>query len=817
MKSLFIFILSLSSLLTSAQEFVGPFNSWVQIHPGDDIQAAFNKIKAQNRPSTVVYVNPGVYSITATLHMDFAMNVSIIGADPATTIFQWNGEPNDTMLTMNGTAYSKLNRITFDGQNIAVLAVDQSWDGNYNNGYFDTGNEYADDVFKGVQAGVVGGQRGHGFAETSFVRCKFIKCGVAGAILGNFNALDIWFWNCLFDNCATGVTNEYGAGNFKIYNCVFRNSTVTDLKFRNTGEFSFRDNTSTGSNMFLDATFTANPSCITLQNNTIIDPIQTTCIRVSNQGPVSFYDNTIRSKQAGIVVSHQSWPGGNANFFAIGNKFNFPNHYQLTTSYIFDDKVEPNLSGLAEQALEPTPQNQNRPVFEIPLGSNESTIQSIVNQAMLLKGKRPIVHFPYGTYVANIIVGNDVQIVGDGYGDRWPTLINGKVVLNGTASLQDISIKNGGVVVNNNSTKMNHVMSVGNDVNVLAYSDISMYNSGVGSAKQKSIVVNGGHFLLFGSAQSDNALVTCEINGGQVMIRDAWYETSKANQYLNLIDGRFILEGGHVYNSIAPPLQFVINGGKATLLTTEINGNVNSIGETLAMSTFVFYLNHYTGNYVYYNGRVLDPNANTTGTGSNNAPDVGPTLTQAKIESHMLEARQTHTPSFTDFQLYRVWISNAPVGITAGSDFRPLPITFTSFTADCVNGKTLLSWGATGDYTKFGIERNGRVVATTTDKSFVIGGVGVFRVIAYNKDGSSTSSNYISSKCIATLKMFPNPTTGVIYVRSANGLITVTTMNGTILKKIRGVGLIPVDLTPYAAGTYIIKVDNISQKVVKVN
>jgi hypothetical protein len=55
------------------------------------------------------------------------------------------------MLYLNGNVWSRFDRLTFNGQSTAAVDVDQSWDGS--TGYFDTGNEYADDVFENADTG----------------------------------------------------------------------------------------------------------------------------------------------------------------------------------------------------------------------------------------------------------------------------------------------------------------------------------------------------------------------------------------------------------------------------------------------------------------------------------------------------------------------------------------------------------------------------------------------------------------------------------------------------------------------------------------
>src|SRR6266481_2726165 len=76
------------------------------------------------------------------------------------------GASGGTMLYLNGIAYSRFDRLTFNGSGLAGNLVDQSWDGTTGN--FDTGNEYTDDVFE------------NGVSGTSYgIRCGFLGQGCA--------------------------------------------------------------------------------------------------------------------------------------------------------------------------------------------------------------------------------------------------------------------------------------------------------------------------------------------------------------------------------------------------------------------------------------------------------------------------------------------------------------------------------------------------------------------------------------------------------------------------------------------------------------
>src|SRR4029453_7588030 len=247
-------------------EFLGPFPSWTNLKTAyraagngiaDDTDALQRSLDdlgtAQHSP--VLFVPAGTYRITRPLTLKFTINVSLVGEDPATTVIVWDGPEAGTMLHINGVAYSRFVRLTFAGKRRASIAVDQSWDNS--RPHFDTGNEYADDVFVDLEFGIHGGFKGHGFAETSIIRSTFLRNTRAGVALGNFKALDVWIWHSEFIDCATGVTNTSGAGNFHVYNSVFRDSTTADLSMGNTGGFSVRDSYSIGSREFFPGSFRA--------------------------------------------------------------------------------------------------------------------------------------------------------------------------------------------------------------------------------------------------------------------------------------------------------------------------------------------------------------------------------------------------------------------------------------------------------------------------------------------------------------------------------------------------------------------------------
>ena len=99
-----------------AEEFAGPFASWTQVQCGgvDDttmLQSALDRIGTPGN-SPVLYIKPGTCKIAATLSLLRRENVTLLGADPATTRVVWAGPPGRTMVDLNGVGHSRFGRIT---------------------------------------------------------------------------------------------------------------------------------------------------------------------------------------------------------------------------------------------------------------------------------------------------------------------------------------------------------------------------------------------------------------------------------------------------------------------------------------------------------------------------------------------------------------------------------------------------------------------------------------------------------------------------------------------------------------------------------
>ena len=610
------------SIPRSGDEFVGPFKSWLNAKDNfgakgngvsDDsnaLQTAFDAVAKGDRGATL-YLPPGIYLITRTLLMNYHINVSIIGADPATTMIKWGGAAHGTMMLVNGTAYSKFNRITFNGNRVANVGVEQSWD--FKKPNFDTGNEYADDVFTDLVFGINGGNLKYGFAETTILRDKFIRITAAGVSLGNFNALDIWIRDSYFQDCAVGVTNTYGAGNFRLYHNLFLNSTISDISIGNTGGFSVRDNTSIGSKQFFNARGSANPAITIIQGNTIIDPINTLAVTINNQGPTVFMNNIIRSRplaMGGPVA--QFVCGGQSTSYIAGNVFTVPNPVVADSDHIeYNDRVVSagSLNSLPRPILPGTEPHFNRQIFEVPAGASADVIQTVINKAALASGSRPIVHFSYGNYniAATLYIpkNSDIQLVGDGYGKATCLTWNGGgvgpiLVIAGPskATLRDISFKGSAsstnILITNADQKGSRVylqefIQMGGNqgliVDQLDHTTVLGYNVEF-SGLQKAVNVIGGRLaaagrpaegrtIIYSGAESSNRISHEVTNGANLMVQDTWYEGGNKSTFANLSgNGLFVADGDRISTPQQTDVPSVVMkdfSGKAVFVANNFN------------------------------------------------------------------------------------------------------------------------------------------------------------------------------------------------------------------------------------------------------
>jgi len=592
-------------------EFVGPFASWGDVKrdfdavgdgKADDtaaLQKALEALRQPNRKFAVLYLPAGNYRITRTLrllreHQDESQNIMILGEDPVTTVIRWDGPAGGVMFDYGGW-YSKVGRLTFDGAGTAGTAVAHGK-------RFATYDEFCDMVFRDVGFGIEAGAKGgEGIAETVVMRCRFLRCTVAGISLQNFNSLDWFIWFSTFEDCGDGVTNIHGAGNFYVYRSLFHHSKTADIHIGNTGYFSFRDNTSVGSHAFVAASLMNACSMMTIQGNTVVDT-EDVPISVDNLGPLLLLDNVIKSRaETAVQVRYM------AGFLSMGNTFAVQNPIRGQRSpRTVDDKIVEYGSIRAKLPSMPaTPPKHDRAVIEIPAGSHAEAIQKAIDTVAKQPGQRPVVHLPAGTYAINrtlvIPAGSNVQLTGDGVGTilQWTGDENGCVLRTpgpARATLRDLMINGNkaatGLVVENCDQVGSRVLmdqvnvgggkEVGLLIDRLQHTDVSLLNFNhsdqvlgvkvVGAAATTTNDPSSGRAVIFCGSSSNNELSYEVANGGRLLVRDTWYETGQFPRFLRAEGaGEFTLHGADVstvYRERDPMIEANDFHGKLSFLNT---------------------------------------------------------------------------------------------------------------------------------------------------------------------------------------------------------------------------------------------------------
>lgn len=605
------------------EDFAGPFPSWADVKrdfgavgdgKADDTAALQKALDTFMQKSYVLYLPAGTYRITNGLTMTSHMFASLVGEDPAKTIVKWDGGNEGIMLLCNGVRYSKIGRITWDGNKKPVTAVWHRWDGHTPNAA--TGLEHADEVFKDVAFGIRAGTPHFMDAECPVIRCVFERCSSAGVSIESFNALDWWVWHSRFTDCKVGVENfaegQYGGGNFHVYESVFRNSSDSDIKIGHTSYFGIRRNVSVGSKRFFVAgrpAFGAGTwapedtwgAQISLQGNTILDSQDPTPIRIGSSSSLFLLDNVILSRagvNAPVAVSDAP---GMPSIVAVGNTVTVTNAY-VTTGKITDiDTKVVSAKSISEPKpqLPAAPARAKRRVFEVPANATGDVVQATINEAAKLAGKKPIVHLPSGTYnlpsTLVIPANTDLQLVGDGQstvlqhsGSNSPAL---RILGPTHASLSDFvvyeygamtpAIRIEGVDQPDGLIFCDQVWASGNAygllVRDLTHTRVEMRGTqpGGGNDTYATINVDNSLVALFGAATSGNSCTYSVRNGGKLLVRDTWFEGG-APQFLNLSDtGSATFDGCKV--ACLPP------GGtdKPSLLVDGFRGNLTLVGLNL--------------------------------------------------------------------------------------------------------------------------------------------------------------------------------------------------------------------------------------------
>jgi Pectate lyase superfamily protein len=618
------------------EEFVGPFANWANVQTAcgatgngatDDTAAIQKCLSGLSATNPTIYFPPGTYLISKTLNLSAQQFVNVIGADPATTAIVWGGASGGAMPYLNGNAQSRFDRLTFNGKGKAGVDVDQSWNGS--TGYFDTENEYADDVFENAGVGFRCGNLGDGCAETSMLRDQFVSDSAAGVSMMNYNALDMFIWYSLFKNNGYGATNMYGAGNFHIFNSILEASAVADIGIGNAGIFNFRNNYSIGSKQFLCCGGAGTAYNITVEGNTILDTMSPLSIQVAGFGPLLLIDNIIRSSASvstGPVAQLQCCYAF-TDLFAMGNTFTASSpvdntngqgdghfYHSINNQVVARSTVNPVMPSLPG-----TPPNDNRKIFEVRAGSTAAQIQAMINSAAASGTTNPVVHLEAGNYSVSttllVPAGQTMQIVGDGgrsqltwtgsgtgpvmrlQGPSKATLSNFSVSGNRSANgieIDDVDQAHSSVFIEEAwlaGSQTGLLVDALDNTNVQLHDFYHQNNSSTGAT---SVVVTGGPDAaagrwqggvtnVFAGAACCNYISYKVSNGAHVSVRDIWYDSGTGGLEASSITGAstFTYAGSEVAvgGSSSPSFLFSnFQGGTAALLNLNFYGTVSLTG-----------------------------------------------------------------------------------------------------------------------------------------------------------------------------------------------------------------------------------------------
>lgn len=452
-----VFIILMPGIVICQEEFHGAYKSWANVKSrfgakGDGVaddtkafQAALDSLtvtgKGYNtgdRAYTVIYIPAGEYRITSTLRVRGKIGFSIIGVDPAKVKLIWGGGNGDTLIWSNGSAYFRISRITFSNKgqkDVTAIGINwkEKWKEKESESYAALNIELSDCNFVGrFWRGVHGGTdpsvgTNSNDSEVTIKRCEFREVTEAAISINGYNALDYWIWDCRFIKCFRAVQNKNG--NYHIYGS-YMERTVNSVFSNNNGYYvSVRGCYINGTDRVMyDFGKSSNPFKRVFERN-IIRSTEGPSIEYYHLGKISFLGNSFgvsKSTKDPFSLMYDSWAEGTYEVLSIRNRYQLKEPWRLNVPrkkvYSYGDSfsVGPKVmdSSLFLGKMDKMPPFVKRQVFEVSPSANEKQIQALVQKAFLLKGQRPVIHFPYGKYSvsAPIILpeGSDMQFEGDG-------------------------------------------------------------------------------------------------------------------------------------------------------------------------------------------------------------------------------------------------------------------------------------------------------------------------------------------------------------------------------------------------------------------
>ncbi|MBV8713444.1 MAG: hypothetical protein JO020_02065 [Chloroflexi bacterium] len=700
----------------ASEEFNGPFSSWTQVQcTGQDdtaqLQNALNGLG--HAGSYVVYIQPGVCRITATLTLSRVQYVTLLGHDPSDTRIVYAGPAGTPMFTLNGVGHSRFGRLTWDGGGLASSVYFDAWVGP--DPYFPTALRHEDEVFQNLRPdGVIAylGAAGGGTAETTWIRDRFTGPSDAAMFLANYNVLDQWVWDSVFDSNTRGITNYLGsrangAGAFAANRSVFLNSSEADLETGNVaGPYADRWNYSRGSAVHVLGQAIGSPAPgWTAQGDVILDtPVNP--ISLGSAGPLGLVDNTFRGGKPqgmlGVQEGYASSPTG--ELWGIGNTFSNASPLQyaipLPRGRIhaqIDDVLNATISDPG-YTVAATPPAVSRPVLE-PQSTDGSAVQRAIDAAAACGQPRCVVHLPAGTYqVSQTLVvpaGSDMQIVGDGPG---ATILQGSGTTTGPileldgpsrATVRDVYIsgqgapeglavrsadQSGGLIHAEDVIATGKVVGLQVDGISQTTVDFLDLQAGGESATPGSTAIqllNGAHASIFNGALGADTLY--DVRDQSQLVAETMYEEGVSMRPVNVLapngSGTLVLDSSKLQSYLPGMFDASSFTGPVTIDNTHatrivFRGGADFLG--LGVVSDVGLLMDFAQPFAWWEPRRID--------GSGSAPvdeQAAGVSDQAQyLRDHFAPLRATKPralvpapPNATDVRMYRVFVDTAETAV----------------------------------------------------------------------------------------------------------------------------------------------------------
>ena len=624
-------------------EWYGPFPSWTNVMAfgaacdgtTDDSTAVSNALAAiGNGTCSPVLLIPGMCRVTKKPWLNLRKNVAVVGLNQNTCGFLYDGPTvpaNDTNNSGSATCFhvdgvvdSYFARLKFDGNFKArtVLASSQQ-----QSTIFDNNNLYEDCIIKNSAPGGIGIDGGHfepweGFSNEDFVRC-LIQTNSIGVETENYNALDAWFTDCLFESNTTyGI--YIAKGDAHAYHSFFQHNGI-DFYNGTAGPFnSLVSNVSYQSGAFYVTAsgLGANNTPTLLKGNTVIDPAGI-AYQENEFGPLFMVDNTTLTTNATI-----SFTATLADFLAVGNTNGVSNWATFSggtavRSNLVDNFVVNRASltfALPGRPLAAT--NLNRTVFEMTTNMTSASLQGSIDSAAdgcVFHIPSPVLepnHQIYPTGTITIPTNKDVRIVGDGadtilfwngsggstfFSCPYPshaTFSHIALVGNYGGAAKLISVSGVGstaarVYVHDSGGQQPVQANIfmGNCSNTL----VDVYGLGFGGGNEGAgpPATNGDNVVLSGAGKlryinadgGGNAISYVSTNGGQLYVENSYNEAS------NTFSNRLLRLSG---------------GGTVTFLGSKMVENIGSAEDFSRATSNGFALVSFTGQLSFMGIQVID-------------------------------------------------------------------------------------------------------------------------------------------------------------------------------------------------------------------